>query len=113
AGARARTIADRLRELQEAASLGGTVDLELVARQPDVLRWDRVEAPDVPWAEIEPIVALAARECRAMRAREGVALAAELRHRLELLAGHGEAIAALAPDRLVRERDRLRSAVAE
>jgi len=111
--ARARTIADRLRELQEAASLGGTVDLELVARQPDVLRWDRVEAPDVPWAEIEPIVAQAARECRAMRAREGVALAAELRHRLELLAGHGEAIAALAPDRLVRERDRLRAAVAE
>src|SRR5690606_21608248 len=90
-----------------------TVDLELVARQPDVLRWDRVEAPDVPWSEIEPIVAQAAQECRAMRAREGMALASELRHRLQLLAGHGEAIAALAPERLMRERDRLRSAVAE
>ena len=40
---RARIIADRLRELQTAAGLGGTVDLDLVARQPDVLRLDRNE----------------------------------------------------------------------
>jgi uncharacterized protein (TIGR00255 family) len=66
-----------------------------------------------PWAEVEPIVAKAAAECRAMRAREGEVLVAELRHRLELLEGSGERVGLRAPERLVRERDRLRGAVAE
>jgi uncharacterized protein (TIGR00255 family) len=48
-----------------------------------------------------------------MRKREGEALASELRHRLDLLAAGGEAVAQAAPDRLVRERDRLRRSVAE
>ena len=48
-----------------------------------------------------------------MRAREGEALAAELRHRLDLLEASGERVAVRAPERLVRERDRLRGAVAE
>ena len=68
---------------------------------------------EVAWSEVEPIVAQAAAECRAMRAREGEALAAELRHRLDLLEASAERIAARAPERLVRERDRLRAAVAE
>ncbi len=110
---RARVIAERLRELQAAAALGGSVDLDLVARQPDVLRWDRAEESGVAWTEIEPIVAEAAAECRAMRLREGEALVAELRHRLGLLAAGAAAIAERAPARVVRERDRLRAAVAE
>jgi uncharacterized protein (TIGR00255 family) len=48
-----------------------------------------------------------------MRAREGDALAVELRHRLDLLEESGETIAARAPSRLVRERERLRAAVTE
>jgi uncharacterized protein (TIGR00255 family) len=48
-----------------------------------------------------------------MRAREGEALAAELRHRVDLLVQAAETIARKAPERLVRERDRLRGAVAE
>jgi uncharacterized protein (TIGR00255 family) len=110
---RARIVADRLRELQAAAGLGGSVDLDLVARQPDVLRWDRADESGVAWSEIEPIVAEAAAECRAMRLREGDALVAELRHRLGLLAAGAAAIAERAPLRVVRERDRLRAAVAE
>ena len=110
---RARIIAERLRELQAAAALGGSIDLDLVARQPDVLRWDRADDTGVAWAEIEPIVAEAAAECRAMRLREGEALVAELRHRLGLLAQGAAAIAERAPTRVVRERDRLRAAVAE
>jgi uncharacterized protein (TIGR00255 family) len=70
-------------------------------------------AVEVPWADVEPVVAQAAADCRAMRAREGQALASELRHRIELLERAAEAIARQAPDRLVRERDRLRGAVAE
>ena len=110
---RARAIAVRLRELRAAAGLDGSIDVDLVARQPDVLRWEGVEGSEIGWGELEPIVASAAAECRAMREREGAALVAELRKRLELMEGAAEAIAARAPERLVRERDRLRAAVAE
>jgi uncharacterized protein (TIGR00255 family) len=110
---RARLVADRLRSLQAALGLGGDITVELVARQPEVLTTGGDGAAEVAWSEIEPIVARAGAECRAMRQREGEALAAELRHRLALLEQSGERIAAQAPERLVRERDRLRSAVAE
>ena len=48
-----------------------------------------------------------------MRAREGEALAAELLHRLDLLDSSVERISRSAPERLLRERDRLRAAVGE
>ena len=59
------------------------------------------------------IVALSVRSCRAMRAREGAALAAELERLLSAMEGHVKVIDARAPERLVRERDRLRASVAE
>jgi uncharacterized protein (TIGR00255 family) len=110
---RARLVAERLRELQAALGLGGEVTVELVARQPEVLSTSGETALEVSWDEVEPIVGQAAAECRAMRSREGEALAAELRHRVELLEGSAERISRRAPDRLVRERDRLRAAVGE
>ncbi|HET8649787.1 MAG TPA: YicC/YloC family endoribonuclease [Gemmatimonadales bacterium] len=110
---RARAVADRLRELQVALGLGGGVTLEMIARQPDVLSVTAGEPVEVSWAEVEPIVAEAAAACRAMRQREGEALAVELQHRLDLLAQGADAIAKRAPDRLVRERDRLRAQVGE
>jgi uncharacterized protein (TIGR00255 family) len=48
-----------------------------------------------------------------MRAREGQALTAELTHRLALMEQSARDIAGLAPERLTRERDRLRTAVSE
>jgi uncharacterized protein (TIGR00255 family) len=110
---RARLVAVRLRELQSALGLVGDITLELVARQPEVLSTTSEAAVEVPWADVEPVVARAATECRAMRAREGEALAGELRHRLELLEQSVSVIAGRAPERLLRERDRLRDAVAE
>ena len=110
---RARLVTSRLRELQSALNLAGDVTLELVARQPEVLSTTSEAAVEVPWTEVEPIVAQAAAECRGMRAREGEALAAELRHRIDLLERAAAVIARQAPERLVRERDRLRGAVAE
>jgi uncharacterized protein (TIGR00255 family) len=110
---RARVVAARLREMQSALGLGGEVTVELVARQPDVLSSASNGAAPVPWSEVEPVVARAGAECRAMRAREGEALTAELAHRLELLERSAENIAARAPGRLLKERDRLRAAVAE
>jgi uncharacterized protein (TIGR00255 family) len=110
---RARLVTSRLRELQSALGLGGEVTVEMVARQPEVLSTTTEAAAEVPWTEVEPIVAQAAADCRAMRAREGEALVAELLHRIELLETAVGTIARLAPERLVRERDRLRGAVAE
>ena len=66
------------------------------------------------WAELEPIVGGGHRRvhgpCGAAKARRS---AAELSHRLDLLEGAARRIAELAPARLPRERDRLRSAVSE
>jgi len=87
--------------------------VELVARQSEVITSASGGAAEIPWSEVEPIVAKAATECRAMRAREGEVLVAELHHRLDLLETSGERVAVRAPERLVRERDRLRGAVAE
>jgi uncharacterized protein (TIGR00255 family) len=110
---RARLVAGQLRELQASLGLGGEVTLELVARQPEVLSTASGEDVEVAWAEVEPVIAQAAAECRAMRAREGAALLSELGHRVDLLEGSAGRIAARAPERLVRERDRLRAAVTE
>jgi uncharacterized protein (TIGR00255 family) len=110
---RARLVAARLREMQSALGLGGEVTLDLVARQPEVLTYAGNGSAEVAWSEVEPVVARAGQECRAMRAREGEALTAELRHRLDLLDQSAEQIAARAPDRLVKERDRLRAAVVQ
>jgi uncharacterized protein (TIGR00255 family) len=110
---RARMVAGRLREMQAALGLGGEVTVELVARQPDVLGSGANGAREIPWSEVEVVVAQAGAECRAMRAREGKALTDELGHRLDLLERSAREIAARAPERLVRERDRLKSAVAQ
>ena len=110
---RARLVTQRLRELQSALGLPGEVTVELVARQSDVISSGGSDTPEIPWSEVEPIAAKAAAECRAMRAREGEVLAAELRHRLDLLETSGERVKERAPERLLRERDRLRGAVAE
>jgi uncharacterized protein (TIGR00255 family) len=110
---RARLVAARLRELQAALGLGGDVTVDLVARQSEVLSSGGDGASPVTWSEVEPVVAQASADCRAMRAREGEALATELRHRLDLLDASAERIARSAPERLVRERERMRLAVSE
>jgi uncharacterized protein (TIGR00255 family) len=110
---RARLVAARLREMQAALGLGGEVTVELVARQPEVLTYAGNGAAEIAWADVEPVVAKAGQECRVMRAREGQALTAELRHRLDLLERSAQEIAARAPERMVRERDRLRAAVVQ
>ncbi len=110
---RARAIAGALGELQRALGVSGEVDLGMIVRQPEVLASSHEEAPEVPWSEVEPIVAAAITECKAMRRREGGVLAEELRHRLDQLEAASRVIAQRAPERLVRERDRLRKSVTE
>src|SRR3954466_9093035 len=67
----ARAAATRLRELQVALGLSGEVTLDLVARQPEVFATASGEPSETEWAEVEPVMAQAAAECRAMRQREG------------------------------------------
>lgn len=111
---RARQAAGRLRELQAALGLPGEVTLELVARQSDVLGTAAAPADTaIAWAEVGPIVARAVAECRAMRRKEGGVLVGELEHRLAQLSECGTVVAGLAPERLIRERDRLRTSVTQ
>jgi uncharacterized protein (TIGR00255 family) len=109
----ARQVAGALRDLQSALGLGGELDLALVARQPDVLTRNAAALESPEWAAVAPIVAAAAEACRVMREREGAALTHDLLERLDRLDAAAGEIAALAPARLLRERDRLRKAVAE
>ncbi len=108
---RARAVVATFRELQATLGLSGEIDLALVARQPEVLAVPPGGGPQVAWADVEPVVVAAVTECRAARRREGEALVAELRHRLDLMERASETVAAQAPRRLARERDRLRAAV--
>lgn len=110
---RAREAMARLRELQAMVGLSGEISLDLLARQMDVLSVAEPDPAPVAWAEVEPIVAQAAQECRAMRRREGEALAAELLRRVEAIGQLAVQVEALAPVRIVRERDRLRASLAQ
>ena len=110
---RARAVVQALRDLQRQIGVPGDVDLGLVVRQPEVITSARDEAPTVEWADLEPVVAEAIASCKAMRRREGQVLADELRHRLAQLEAAAAVIAARAPGRLVRERDRLRQSVTQ
>ncbi|MGQ0703920.1 MAG: YicC/YloC family endoribonuclease [Gemmatimonadales bacterium] len=110
---RAREAAARLREVQTAAGIGGEVPLELVLSQPDVVVSSNGAERAVEWAALEPIVAEAAAQCRAVRLTEGLVLAQELRDRLTAIAVEVERVRAQAPIRVLAERDRLRQAVAQ
>jgi uncharacterized protein (TIGR00255 family) len=110
---RARAVVTGLTELKSRLGLAGEVDLAMVLRQPDVVSPGAGEEVAVTWPEIEPTLARAVAECKATRRREGNALAAELAHRLSLLEAAAGRIAGRAPERLVKERDRLRAAVSQ
>jgi len=110
---RARMIVEELKRLALELGLSTEISLDLVARQPEVLGTTAGETAEVPFAEVEPVIAAAAGACRAMRAREGAALAAELGARLDAIEEGARQIEARAPERLVRERDRLAANVAQ
>jgi len=111
---RARAAMVALRQLKDSLSLPGEIDLAMLVRQPEVLGSSVAEeATPVAWADLEKVIGEAARDCRAMRLREGRALAVELGTRLDLLETGAAEIGRRAPERLVRERDRLRQSVAQ
>ena len=70
---------------QTALDLPGEIDLAMLVRQPEVISSSASDEAAIGWSELEPVVAEAIEECKAMRQREGGVLADELRHRLALL----------------------------
>ena len=110
---RAEAVVVALRQLRERFNLAGEVTVEMVARQSDLFGNRRDEPMGtVPWGAVAPLVAAACAECLGARRREGAALVAEIAARVASLAAGAERVAALAPARLVRERDRLRTQLA-
>ncbi len=108
--ARAQAVVETLRDVRDRFSLAGDVTIEMVARQADVLGGRREGDGDpLPWTELAPVVLAAAGECRAMRQREGEVLAHEIHQRLGTVRDAADRIAEIAPERLVRERDRMRA----
>ena len=112
--ARARQVVDVLERLRNELGLDGTIDLHLVARQPDVLTYGEESAVE-PEAErgLVDLVDQALSAVIAMREREGAALTRELNR---LLAAMDEQLTVMrerAPARVAAERDRLRGAITE
>ncbi len=109
---RAGQVVEMLRAVKERFALAGEVTAEMLMRHPDVLRRTVEDAaPADAWAQLAPIVAAAAMECRAARLREGAVLAADLGARLDGVAAGATLVEQQMGGRLVRERDRLRANV--
>ncbi len=113
---RARAYRDALATLQEELGIGGSPGVELLAGFRDIFQSPERDRP--PPVEIDPealgeVVDEAAAQALEMRRAEGARLKADLARGLDRLAEELAAIEALAPERLVRERDRLREAIGE
>jgi len=113
--ARARAYRDALRQMATQLDLPGEVDLPMIARYNDVLLRETVDvdAPEIQEEVLADTVRAAVRRAASMREEEGRRLQDDLEGRARAMAEALDAIAERAPERLVRERDRLRAAVAE
>ncbi|HKJ02231.1 MAG TPA: DUF1732 domain-containing protein, partial [Longimicrobiales bacterium] len=111
---RARGYKAALEEMQRELGLEGTVELAVLARFGDLFRAPEPEA--LPEVEVEVLREMAAEATAglvALREAEGARLLHDMEGRLGALTTHLDVVAARAPERLVRERDRLREAVRE
>jgi uncharacterized protein (TIGR00255 family) len=112
---RARHCATLLASLKDELGLSGEVDLISVARLGDVFRPAEPLArrPDIDTGAVREVVEEAVRGLVGFREAEGARLRHDMEERLRALASALECVERLAPQRLIRERDRLREAVRE
>jgi uncharacterized protein (TIGR00255 family) len=103
----------QLRDLQARHGLGGDIDLATLLRLPDVLGTGAVEDEPTDASELVALVDAAAGALDRMRQDEGARLVAVLRERLAVIEAALTRVAARAPQRLVEQRDRLRTSVRE
>jgi len=115
---RARRYVELLREAEDALGLqshfdhGDTLGLDTLAGLPGVLRIESPPAAEVDEDGLLECVESALRGVVAMREAEGRRLERELRGSLARIMDELAAVEAAAPERLLRERDRLRERVA-
>jgi uncharacterized protein (TIGR00255 family) len=115
---RAREYAKLLHRLKDELGLAGGPDVAAVARFGDIFRSpdgsaSRAAADTVSSELLRSAVEEAVRKLVSMREVEGARLHADMAERLRLLGQETDRIHARAPERLIRERDRLREAVRE
>lgn len=104
----------QLRGLQERHGLADTLDVGTILRMPEVFAGTvREEMPAEAGPQLVEIVERAVVALLAMREAEGARLVAYLDERLAVVEGALDRIAVRAPERVVEQRDRLRSAVRE
>ena len=103
-----------LTELRDRFGVGGEPDVGTLMRFGDiVLRDEEAVAAAVEPEELRAALEDAARATAAMREDEGRRLEADLEGRIAAIGAALDEIGAMAPERLVAERDRLRDAVRE
>ncbi len=94
----AKAYLGELEALKKALKLKGEVTLEQILRGPGVLDVETIEiAPDTAWPALKKALDLALDQFVQMRKREGKALAADLKARVQLIQKGVKDIAALAP----------------
>jgi uncharacterized protein (TIGR00255 family) len=102
----------RLRDLKQKYVLEGPIDLATVLRLPDVITGEPDE-DEGSAAELVAIVERAVASLSASREAEGRRLAAFLSDRLGLIDASVKRLAERAPQRLLEQRDRLKTTIAE
>lgn len=110
--ARFGAYVELLRRLQSRYQLDGPIDVTAVLRMPDVMS-SISEGEDGDVGELLAIVDASAQALSAAREDEGGRLATYLLERLAIVEAALARIAVRAPNRLVEQRDRLRTAVQE
>jgi uncharacterized protein (TIGR00255 family) len=106
------TYVQRLRDLKQKYDLEGPIDLATVLRLPEVIAGDEEEDQGTA-DELVSIVNRAVASLAVSREAEGTRLGKFLAERLSLIDAAVERLAERAPQRLVEQRDRLRTAIAE
>ena len=100
--------------MRVALGVPGEVDLAMLARFGDLFRAPEADAvPEVDAAMLREMAEEAMNGLLALRRAEGARLREDMEGRLAAMSASLDGVAARAPERLVRERDRLRAAVRE
>ena len=102
-----------LNQLRDRFGVSGSPDLHTLARFPDVFVRDEGEDLEIEADDLRAAVEDAALANVRMREGEGRRLHDDLEGRVAAIEANLDQIAALAPERLVAERDQLRNAIAE
>jgi uncharacterized protein (TIGR00255 family) len=111
---RARGYKAALEEMQRELGLSGSVELAVMARFGDLFRAPEPDTlPQVDAEVLREMAQEAVMGLVALREAEGARLLHDMEGRLDTMAASLDVVAARAPERLVRERDRLREAVRE